>query len=128
MLEKFSVLTGQQFYTLMYTASKASKTRTTFSPSPTDQTVCLFASRASTKYGPDYCCFELGIPLNLTHSLTEYFCNFDRDADDTQAWIIEKDVALSSTDYGRDLASVQALQRKHEALERDLAALEEKVC
>lgn len=50
-----------------------------------------------------------------------------RDADDTQAWIIEKDVALSSTDYGRDLASVQALQRKHEALERDLAALEEKV-
>ena len=58
------------------------------------------------------------------------FCFFDlnRDADDTQAWIIEKDVALSSTDYGRDLASVQALQRKHEALERDLAALEEKVC
>ncbi|XP_065068119.1 spectrin alpha chain, non-erythrocytic 1-like [Rhopilema esculentum] len=52
---------------------------------------------------------------------------FNRDADDTQAWIIEKDVALSSTDYGRDLASVQALQRKHEALERDLAALEEKV-
>eukprot|EP00794_Sanderia_malayensis_P015984 gene15984-17594_t len=52
---------------------------------------------------------------------------FNRDADDTQAWIIEKDVALSSTDYGHDLASVQALQRKHEALERDLAALEEKV-
>ena len=36
-------------------------------------------------------------------------------------------MALSSTDYGRDLAGVQALQRKHEALERDLAALEEKV-
>lgn len=34
---------------------------------------------------------------------------------------------LSSTDYGHDLASVQALQRKHEASERDLAALEEKV-
>ena len=30
-------------------------------------------------------------------------------------------------DYGHDLASVQALQRKHEASERDLAALEEKV-
>ena len=56
------------------------------------------------------------------------FFDINRDADDTQAWIIEKDVALSSTDYGRDLASVQALQRKHEALERDLAALEEKVC
>lgn len=50
-----------------------------------------------------------------------------RDADDTKAWISEKDTALSSADYGRDLASVQALQRKHDVLERDLAALEEKV-
>lgn len=52
---------------------------------------------------------------------------FHRDADDTKAWISEKDTALSTSDYGRDLASVQALQRKHEVLERDLAALEEKV-
>lgn len=36
-------------------------------------------------------------------------------------------MALLSDDYGRDLASVQALQRKHEGLERDLAALESKV-
>ena len=34
---------------------------------------------------------------------------------------------LSSDDYGRDLASVQTLQRKHDGVERDLAALEEKV-
>jgi spectrin alpha len=39
----------------------------------------------------------------------------------------EKETALLSDDYGRDLASVQALQRKHEGLERDLDALEEKV-
>ena len=39
----------------------------------------------------------------------------------------EKDTALMSDDYGRDLASVQALQRKHEGLERDLAAVENKV-
>ena len=50
-----------------------------------------------------------------------------RDADETIAWIQEKDAVLSSDDYGRDLASVQALQRKHEGVERDLAALEEKV-
>ena len=50
-----------------------------------------------------------------------------RDVDETKAWINEKDTALSTDDYGRDLASVQALQRKHEALERDLAALEDKV-
>lgn len=34
---------------------------------------------------------------------------------------------LSTDDIGRDLASVQTLQRKHEGVERDLAALEEKV-
>ncbi|XP_034234548.1 spectrin alpha chain isoform X1 [Thrips palmi] len=52
---------------------------------------------------------------------------FNRDADETVAWIAEKDVVLSSDDYGRDLASVQTLQRKHEGVERDLAALEDKV-
>ena len=36
-------------------------------------------------------------------------------------------MALSSQDYGYDLASVQALKRKHEGIERDLSALEEKV-
>uniref|UniRef100_A0A1W7R9J9 Spectrin alpha chain n=1 Tax=Hadrurus spadix TaxID=141984 RepID=A0A1W7R9J9_9SCOR len=52
---------------------------------------------------------------------------FNRDADETIAWITEKDVVLSSDDYGRDLVSVQTLQRKHEGIERDLAALEDKV-
>ncbi|KAL3872184.1 hypothetical protein ACJMK2_040130 [Sinanodonta woodiana] len=52
---------------------------------------------------------------------------FNRDADETIAWIMEKDAILSTDDYGRDLASVQALQRKHEGVERDLAALNEKV-
>lgn len=33
---------------------------------------------------------------------------------------------MASDDFGRDLASVQALLRKHEGLERDLAALEDK--
>lgn len=51
----------------------------------------------------------------------------NRDADETVAWIAEKDVVLSSDDYGRDLATVQTLQRKHEGVERDLAALEDKV-
>lgn len=39
----------------------------------------------------------------------------------------EKRGAVQSDDYGRDLDSVQALQRKHEGLERDLDALEIKV-
>ena len=52
---------------------------------------------------------------------------FNRDADETIAWITEKDALLSSDDFGKDLASVQTLQRKHEGVERDLAALEDKV-
>ena len=41
---------------------------------------------------------------------------FDRDAADTKERVLEKDGALSD-DYGRDLASVQALQRNHEGFE-----------
>ncbi len=52
---------------------------------------------------------------------------FNRDADETISWINEKDLLLSSDDFGKDLASVQALQRKHEGVERDLAALNDKV-
>ncbi len=51
-------------------------------------------------------------------------CTTCRDADETVSWIAEKDAVLSSDDFGKDLASVQTLQRKHEGIERDLAALE----
>ncbi|XP_041098654.1 spectrin alpha chain, non-erythrocytic 1 isoform X9 [Polyodon spathula] len=52
---------------------------------------------------------------------------FNRDVDETISWIKEKEQLMASDDFGRDLASVQALLRKHEGLERDLAALEDKV-
>ena len=52
---------------------------------------------------------------------------FNRDANETIAWIAEKDSVLSADDFGKDLASVQTLQRKHEGIERDLAALEDRV-
>ncbi|KRY87102.1 Spectrin alpha chain [Trichinella pseudospiralis] len=52
---------------------------------------------------------------------------FNRDIDETIAWILEKDSGLSIDDFGRDLTTVQALQRKHEGTERDLAALDGKV-
>lgn len=48
---------------------------------------------------------------------------FHRDVDETKDWIQEKNEALDSDDFGRDLRSVQALQRKHDGVERDLAAL-----
>ena len=52
---------------------------------------------------------------------------FQRDVEETKDWIQEKDEALSIDDLGKDLRSVQALQRKHEGLERDLAALGDKI-
>ncbi|KAF4520896.1 hypothetical protein B566_EDAN010311 [Ephemera danica] len=52
---------------------------------------------------------------------------FHRDVDETKDWITEKDEALNNDDLGKDLRSVQALQRKHEGLERDLAALGDKI-
>lgn len=33
-------------------------------------------------------------------------------------------MAVSVDDYGKDLAGVQALQRKHEEVERDMTALQ----
>ncbi|KAL3092944.1 hypothetical protein niasHS_004971 [Heterodera schachtii] len=51
---------------------------------------------------------------------------FYRDIDETLAWMSEKELTLATDDFGRDLNNVQALQRKHEGTERDLAALESK--
>lgn len=77
------------------------------------------SSRSSTI--PSVYCFFL---TGQRPILISCFCS---DVDETKDWIQEKDEALNSEDYGRDLRSVQALQRKHEGLERDLAALGDKV-
>lgn len=43
---------------------------------------------------------------------------FNRNVDETKAWIQEKEAALMFTDESaRDLSSVQALQRKHEGFQ-----------
>lgn len=50
-----------------------------------------------------------------------------RDAMDTNDRMNEKAKALLTDDYGKDLASVEALIRRHEELERDLTAIEDKL-
>eukprot|EP00042_Codosiga_hollandica_P029214 m.159345 g.159345 ORF g.159345 m.159345 type:complete len:2437 (+) comp53015_c0_seq1:84-7394(+) len=52
---------------------------------------------------------------------------FFRDVDETKSRFNEKDVVLSVDDYGKDVPTVEALQRKHEGAMRDLAALDNKV-
>lgn len=52
---------------------------------------------------------------------------YHRDCDEAKEWIDEKDIRLTSDDVGKDLTSVQRLIRKHDALERDLVALGDRV-
>ncbi|XP_012280338.1 spectrin beta chain, non-erythrocytic 5 isoform X2 [Orussus abietinus] len=52
---------------------------------------------------------------------------FDRTADETISWIQEKEASLSSDGYGHDLETIQALVRKHQGFETDLAAVKEQV-
>ncbi|XP_066903176.1 spectrin beta chain, erythrocytic isoform X2 [Halyomorpha halys] len=52
---------------------------------------------------------------------------FDRTADETISWIQEKDSSLTAEGYGQDLESIQALVRKHEVFQTDLAAVKEQV-
>ncbi|XP_022241663.1 spectrin beta chain, non-erythrocytic 1-like [Limulus polyphemus] len=52
---------------------------------------------------------------------------FNRDVDDTNDRINEKAVTLSVDDDGKDLHVVEALQRKQEAVEREMTAIESKL-
>lgn len=52
---------------------------------------------------------------------------FQRTCDEATDWMEEKMTQLDTTSYGDDLKTVQALQRRHQHLERELAPVEEKV-
>lgn len=65
--------------------------------------------------------------ISTRHGFHSVFVNLCRDADETKEWIEEKNQTLNNDDTGNDLSTVQRLQRKHEGLERDLAALNDKV-
>jgi spectrin alpha len=58
--------------------------------------------------------------LNEANSLFQFF----RDLDDEEAWIKEKRLLVSSEDYGRDLAGVHNLRKKHKRLDAELASHE----
>lgn len=57
--------------------------------------------------------------MNTAYEIHHYY----READETIGWITEKQSKLATDDIGKDLANVTSLERKHEVLERDLAAL-----
>ena len=52
---------------------------------------------------------------------------FNRTCQETKDWMIEKMQKMDTDELGRDLKTIQSLQRKHDQLERELAPVEEKV-
>lgn len=52
---------------------------------------------------------------------------FNRTCDEARDWMLEKMTQLDTAELGPDLKTVQALQRRHKQLERELAPVEEKV-
>ena len=52
---------------------------------------------------------------------------FNRDIDDTNQRVVEKSLAMNTLDVGKDVAGVEHLQRKQEAMERDMTAIEGKL-
>lgn len=52
---------------------------------------------------------------------------FHRTCDEAHDWMLEKIMQLDIAELGPDLKTVQALQRRHQNLERELAPVEEKV-
>lgn len=72
-------------------------------------------------------CFQVTQEKAQTLGSAHEVQRYHRDADETKDWMEEKDATLNTDDFGHDLATVQRLQRKHDGLERDLAALGLKV-
>ena len=52
---------------------------------------------------------------------------FNRTCDETRDWMLEKMTQIDTDDMGKDLKTVEALQRRHQNLERELSPIEEKV-
>nr|CAD7444142.1 unnamed protein product [Timema bartmani] len=52
---------------------------------------------------------------------------FNRDVDDTSQRMSEKEIAMKTEDVGKDLGAVEQLQRKQDALERDMTAIDGKL-
>jgi spectrin beta len=52
---------------------------------------------------------------------------FDKNADETIAWIGEKEAEMSTDELGTDLETIQSLLERQQGLQRDLAAIQEQV-
>lgn len=61
----------------------------------------------------------------LTEAIEEQ--QYNRTIEDFEIWLAEVEAQLLSEDYGKDLTSVQNLQKKHDQLESDIQAHQDKM-
>lgn len=54
-------------------------------------------------------------------------CRFNRKAQMRETWLSENQRLVSQDNFGFDLAAVEAAAKKHEAIETDIFAYEERV-
>ena len=58
---------------------------------------------------------------------TKEVYEFDQMCEETKTWMNEKDLLLSNDDTGRDLNDLQMLKRRHQAIERELIPVVERM-
>ena len=87
-----------------------------------------FLCRIAARLLLDLCNFEQGDCFALLIQMD--CCSvelFNRTCDEARDWMLEKMTQLDTAELGPDLKTVQALQRRHQHLERELAPIGEKV-
>lgn len=85
-----------------------------FDPNAVEETRIVMEERVDAMAAP---LSHKGVELERTLG---YF-QFNRDVDDEEAWIKEKEPLLQSTNYGNNLFEVQTLQKKHKTLCAEIA-------
>ena len=69
----------------------------------------------------------LFFPKHRQEKLEQLAARFDRKAGMRETWLGENQRLVSQDNFGYDLAAVEAATKKHEAIETDINAYEERV-
>jgi spectrin beta len=71
--------------------------------------------------------FDASLTICSQEKLEQLAARFDRKAGMRESWLSENQRLVSQDNFGYDLAAVEAATKKHEAIETDINAYEERV-
>jgi hypothetical protein len=88
--------------------------------------------RVLTAFRGGWACLGLSVCVDVylifsQEKLEQLAARFDRKAGMRETWLSENQRLVSQDNFGTDLASVEAATKKHEAIETDIYAYEERV-